>query len=555
VQEARIRDFLSQIVESTEDCIYSVSRDGIIMSWNRGAEKIFGYKTEEAVGQPKRMLVPRGLEDEQSELMQRVFSGEAVTGVQTHRVRKDRSIVPVSLTMSPVHDGRGRVVSAAVLARDETERRRYEQQLQQLADHDTLTGLFNRRRFAEELRRELSRASRSGTGGAVLSVDLDGFKAINDSAGHAAGDAVLAEIGRTLIRHVRGSDVVGRMGGDEFGVLLPEAGREQALAGAEHLLHAIQDCSVNVEGTTFSVTASIGVTLFGADTTSAEELLTGADLAMYSAKEQGRDRIVAFTPDEARTARAGAKLRWSRRLRQALDQDELVLHWQPILDLNSGRVTHGELLLRLRDREKLIYPEAFLAAAEQLGLIHAIDCWVVTTAIRLLAEGREPASLPLSVNLSSKSVAGNPQLLEVIKHELQAHGVDPARLILEITETAAIADIGEARGFAAELKRLGCRLALDDFGTGFASFFHLKHLPVDFIKIDREFIHDLLQSVIDQRLVRGMVHTARNLGLQTVAEAVESRRTLELLRRLGVDYVQGYHVGEPRPVELPAARA
>jgi diguanylate cyclase (GGDEF)-like protein len=439
-----------------------------------------------------------------------------------------------------------------VIARDITERRRYEQRLQHLADHDPLTGLLNRRRFQSELRREVSRVRRSGESLTVLSVDLDTFKGINDSVGHAAGDTVLSAVATTLAEHLRESDVLARFGGDEFAVVLPGAGMEAATAAARHLLEALHRCKIEIEGTPFRVTASIGGAVGTGASADAEELVVSADLAMYAAKEQGGDRTVIFSPEEARRARANAQVGWSQRIRHALEHEGLLLHWQAIVDLHRDATSHGELLLRMRTGRELLPPASFLRAAERLGLIHAIDRWVVTTAIRLLAAGKGPARLPLSANLSAESVAGDLDLLRLIDRDLSETGVDPSMLIFDVTETAAIANIAEARAFASGLKDLGCRLALDDFGTGFGSFYHLKHLPVDFIKIDREFVQNLPRSEVDQRLVRAIVDVANSLEITTVAESVGDEHTVDLLRELGVDYVQGFHVARPVPIDLPA---
>jgi predicted signal transduction protein with EAL and GGDEF domain len=359
---------------------------------------------------------------------------------------------------------------------------------------------------------------------------------------------VLRSVANVLSAHSRESDLVARLGGDEFALLLPDTDRRQAQSASQNLLDALHELRTEVEGTPFPVTASIGVALFAADAARWDELLVNADLAMYAAKHQGRDRIVIFTPEEAQTARADAKLSWSQRIRQALDEDGLVLHWQPIVDLATGRPSHGELLLRMRSAGQLLPPADFLGAAERLGLIHAIDRWVVGQAIALLRDHQAPGDLPVSVNLSGESVAGDPELLSLIERSIRAGGVDPGKLIFEITETAAIANIVEARDFAMGLRRLGCGLALDDFGTGFGSFYHLKYLPVDYLKIDREFVHNLPRSHVDQRLVRSIVDVAQSLRIRTVAESVGDDSTIQLLRNLGVDYIQGFHVGEPRPV-------
>jgi diguanylate cyclase (GGDEF)-like protein/PAS domain S-box-containing protein len=552
--ERASRELLSYVVDSSDDAIVTNSRAALITSWNRAAERLYGYTAEEAIGQAVSMIEPPDRRGEQAEILRRVFAGEAVDQVETERVRKDGSTIMVSLTISPVRDADNTIVSVAVIARDITEQKRDEDRLRHLAEHDQLTGLVNRRRFDSELKRELAKAGRYHSHSAVLSVDIDNFKAINDSAGHAAGDAVLTEVADMLSKRFRSTDVVARLGGDEFGVLVTAVGIEEARDAADDLLGTIRARPAMYGGMPFRITASIGVTAFQSDDVTASEVLVNADLAMYAAKAAGRDRVVVYTPDEAREARAIAKLTWSQRIQDALERDRFVLHLQPILELASGKVRHGELLLRMRgDRGKLISPGAFLPAAERFGLIHAIDRWVVQEAIRMIA-GATPGQAPrLGVNLSGESVVGDPELLSMIERELDNAAVDPANLIFEITETAAIANMTEATRFAQGLTNLGCSLALDDFGTGFGSFYYLKHLPVRYVKLDGEFIQNLPRNPIDEHMVRAIVGVAHGLGIQTVAESVADDETIEMLYQHGVDFAQGFHIGRPAPVLEPLA--
>ncbi|MGZ4230037.1 MAG: putative bifunctional diguanylate cyclase/phosphodiesterase [Solirubrobacteraceae bacterium] len=553
-REHATRELLSYVVDSSDDAIITKSQTGAITSWNRAAERLYGYTAEEAIGGNVSMIEPSDRKGEQLEILRRVFAGETVDQLETERVRKDGRTITVSLTISPVRDSDNEIVSVAVIARDITEQKQDEDRLRHLAEHDQLTGLFNRRRFDHELKRELAKAGRYHSHSAVLSVDIDNFKAINDSAGHAAGDAVLAEVADVLRTRFRSTDVVARLGGDEFGVLVTAVGIEEAQAAADDLLGTIRARPAMYGGMPFRITASIGVTAFQSDDVTASGVIVNADLAMYAAKAAGRDRVVVYTPDEARKARAMAKLTWSQRIQDALERDRFVLHLQPILELASGKVRHGELLLRMRgDRGKLIAPGAFLPAAERFGLIHAIDRWVVQEAIRMIA-GAAPGQAPrLGVNLSGESVVGDPELLSMIERELDKAAVDPAKLIFEITETAAIANMAEATRFAHGLTDLGCSLALDDFGTGFGSFYYLKHLPVRYVKLDGEFIHNLPRNPIDEHMVRAIVGVAHGLGIQTVAESVADDETIEMLHQHGVDFAQGFHIGRPAPVPEPLA--
>lgn len=548
--EARAaRDLLSYVVQSTGDAIITKAPDGTITSWNRGAEQLYGYGAEEVIGLASGLTEAPERAGEWQQLLKTVFSGQSIDNYETERVRKDGTRITVSLTVSPVTDTNGHIVSAAIIARDTTARVRYEEQLRHMADHDQLTGLFNRRRFEEELKRELARAGRYATDhSAVLSIDIDNFKGINDSAGHAAGDAVLIHVAHVLRHRSRASDVVARLGGDEFAVLLSSVGVDDARTAAEQLLGEIRSAAAMYGGRPFRVTGSIGVVAFESDDVTAGEVMVNADLAMYAAKTAGRDRVVVYTATEARRARAVAKLTWSQRIQDALEHDRFVLHLQPILELATGQIKHGELLLRMKgDRGKLIAPGAFLPAAERFGLIHAIDRWVVGQAIQMVAESMDRVPR-VGINLSGESIVGDPQLLAMIEQELERSSVDPSKLIFEVTETAAIANMPEATRFAHGLTDLGCSLALDDFGTGFGSFYYLKHLPVSYVKLDGEFIQNLPRSEVDEHMVEAIVGVSQALGIKTVAESVADEETIGMLQKHHVDYAQGYYVGKPAPI-------
>ncbi len=544
------REMLSYVVDSSEDAIFTKSRDGTITSWNPGAERLYGYAAVEAIGRKvAALLVPEELRSEQSEMTRRAFAGESINRTEIERVRKDGSHVLVALTITPVRNAAGKIVSAATVARDVSERRRYEDRLQYLAAHDHLTALLNRRSFEEALERELERAARELETGALLSIDLDQFKELNDIAGHAAGDILLTRVARALTANTRGTDVVARLGGDEFAVLLPNTGLARARAVAAKLLDAVHTCSVQVDNAPFRATASIGVATLVPGESRVYDLIVAADMAMYAAKQSGRDRIATFSASEAQSARSGLRRSWQLQIRHALEHGEMQLFRQPIVDLGSGKISHSELLLRMRRDDELILPSAFLAPAERSGLIHAIDHWVVQAAVALLLNEPPDLRRPVSINLSGVSVAGDPELLGLIRSELDVAGIDPALMIFEITETAAISNIGEARAFAEGVRAIGCRIALDDFGTGFGSFYHLKHLPIDYIKIDHEFIHDVATSALDQRIVSAVVEIATGLGVETVAESVGDDGTVRVLRDLGVDYGQGFHLGRPVPLD------
>ncbi|MGB2712488.1 MAG: EAL domain-containing protein [Conexibacter sp.] len=434
---------------------------------------------------------------------------------------------------------------------DVSERVRYEAQLQHMADHDPLTGLLNRRSFERELNQHIARVERYGAEGAALVLDIDRFKHINDTLGHNVGDELIVKVAQTLRTRLRDSDVLARLGGDEFAVLMPRGGVEEAEKVAESILATVRAQSVlTAAGRRRPITASIGIALFGeSERLSAEDVLVNADLAMYDAKEAGRDRAATYASHERGASRMKARITWAERIREALEEDRFTLYAQPIVDLSSGAVCQHELLLRMLDEQgEVIPPAAFIGVAERFDLMQDIDRWVVARAIRLMGEQRRAGrELVFEVNISGSST-GDPELLTIIEHELRENQVDPVNLVLEVTETTAVANIPRAQQFAARLAELGCRFALDDFGAGFGSFYYLKHLPFDVLKIDGEFVRSCTTNQTDQLLIRAAVDIARGLGKKTIAEYVGDDETVELLRSLGVDYAQGFHIGRPAPL-------
>jgi diguanylate cyclase (GGDEF)-like protein/PAS domain S-box-containing protein len=454
----------------------------------------------------------------------------------------------VLITVSVVRDVQGGAIHFIKQVLDISERKERALQLEYLVDHDFLTGLYNRRWFERELAREVERASRYGTPGAVLLLDLDHFKDINDTLGHKAGDDLLKGVAGLLKRRARQADVLARLGGDEFALLLPQTPADHAEIVADEIVKSLNRRMAANAGESVVITASVGVAL--SDGLTDTELLAYADLAMYEAKAAGRNRFAVYLPAKGGRERVSARLAEAERIRHAVEEDRLLLYSQPVLDLKTNEIYSHELLVRLpgdRSDEPLM-PSAFLYVAERFGLIQAVDGWVVRSAIRLIAEhARTGRQLVLSVNLSGKSVV-DPKLGLLIEAALDESGIDPARLIFELTETAAISSFEQARVLATRLRSRGCQFALDDFGAGFGSFYYLKHFPFDFIKIDGGFIRGLVSSPMDQLVVQAIVTIARGLGKKTVAEFVAEQETTSLLRKIGVDYAQGYCIGEPRPI-------
>jgi len=422
-------------------------------------------------------------------------------------------------------------------------------QLVHAANYDALTGLPNRRRLEQELSRELALARRRRTQGALLILDMDDLKAVNDSLGHHAGDELLRQTARTLNERLAAGHFVARLSGDEFCVLLRQSRPSEARTVAHWILQMLRQRTMVIGGVSVRATGSIGIALLPEHGATVDDLLAHADLAMYEAKAAGGNTLRVYDPLSGAQELSNSRLRWKHQISQALEKDLFVLYGQPIVDLRTGQVHTYELLLRmLDDHGRLQAPPAFLDTAERFGLIHEIDRWVLRQAIRLLAEQQERGQqIRLAVNLSAKAFERT-DLLQMIEGQLAAAGVSATSLVLEVTETAAIADLDKAAMFITGLKRLGCQFALDDFGVGFSNMRQLKHLAVDYLKIDGSFISDLCRDDADRHLVAAFVQVAQALKKQTVAEFVQDEETLQALREIGVDFGQGYYLGRPAPV-------
>jgi diguanylate cyclase (GGDEF)-like protein/PAS domain S-box-containing protein len=526
---------------------------GQVVEANNAYGEMLGRETFELVGANLEQWthpgdLPNGLGDPLAALARGDVKGLEFEHRYMHR---DGHVVDTLVNAASfVDEDAQRVAIIQVL--DISERKRFEGQLAHLADHDALSGLFNRRRFEEELKRELIRARRYAARGAVLALDLDGFKLVNDSFGHAAGDELVTSVASTMRRVLRASDILARTGGDEFAIILPEADESAALVVGEKLLTAIHREVTVLRGSRHAkVTASIGVTLFESrDQLQVEDVVIEADIAMYDAKEAGKNRICVYKRDERRRELIVSRQGWAERLRQAVDEERFVLYAQPIVPVCSKGIPSFELLIRMPDDNgDLIPPGAFLYHAERFDLIQPIDDWVMTRAVRLLHEyhsqGRD---ISLAINVSAKTL-NEGAIADRLAVLLGKWPIPEGLLVLEVTETVAISNINRARDLARHLRQLGCRLALDDFGAGFATFYYLKHLEFDIVKIDGEFIKRLPESSTDQLVVRAVVDIARGLGIETIAEFVQDDETLALLRELGVGCAQGYHTGRPGPLD------
>lgn len=430
-------------------------------------------------------------------------------------------------------------------------RRDIEARLSHSAHHDDLTGLPNRRLFEESLGRALDGSS---TRHALMFIDLDQFKAVNDNGGHAAGDELLRRVSRDLGKAIRGTDLLARLGGDEFGIVLPHCAPEDALRIAMRLREITEAIDFVWNGHRYAISASVGVVHLGEHSYTLQEALRAADIACYMAKEKGRNRVHVYETTDAAQTQFAANLNWVQRLHRALEEDRFLLFSQPIASLDAGkeRQDHCEILLRLEEDGKLLAPGAFIPAAERFGLMPAIDRWVVSHALDIIGRRKGAVSGTYSVNLSGLTLKDE-TFLPFLREVLKRSHVPAEVLCFEITETSAIENLDEAIAFMNAMRAMGCRFALDDFGVGMSSLTYLKRLPVDYVKIDGSFVRDMLTDKADWMTVEMINQISHLAGRKTIAEFVENAEIRKALCVIGVDYAQGYFIGRPTPFQADEA--
>jgi diguanylate cyclase len=553
---AEKHELLRVTLMSIGDAVITTDAMGRVRWLNPVAERMTGWRTSAALSRPLSDIFQ--VHDEQSKTplrcpVQACLSEGDVVPHQAHAclTSRDGTCYGIEESAAPIRDDQGQVLGAILVFRDVTAQRQLGQEMSYRARHDPLTGLINRSEFERQAQALLQRAQADDSHHALMYIDLDQFKLVNDACGHAVGDQLLRQVAQLFKGCVRAHDGLARLGGDEFGVLLEKCTVEQAYRAAQSICDAMEDFRFAHEGRRFRIGASIGLAPLDARWHDLAQAQQAADTACYAAKEAGRNRVHAwYDTDEALRARQG-EIQWATRLEQALDEHHFELHAQRIRPVRGepGQGLHAEVLLRLRDADGgMVAPGAFLPAAERFHLASRLDRWVMREVVRLLKEHDMAHVDTLAVNLSGQSI-GDPAFQAFLKVLFAEAGIDVRKICLEVTETAVITRLDEARAFIEQLRALGVRIALDDFGAGASSFGYLKQLPVDYLKIDGQFIRRLTTDALDQAAVRCFKDVAGVLGLQTVAECVEDEVTLAALRQLGVDFAQGYLHHRPEPIE------
>lgn len=579
------RQRLQSILHSVGDGVYGVGNDGRISFINPTALRILGYEKEsDLLGEnPMERLHHsdthgQTLSKMASKLERSYGKPDILQNWETVFWTRHDTSVPVECTVFPMYL-KGRQEGSVVAFQDISERKTFEEKLRWQANHDSLTELFNRSYFEDQLEAEFERLRRSDETSALLYIDLDRFKYVNDTASHDAGDQLLIQVGQKLRSRLRSTDTLARLGGDEFAVLLRNIDPEMVDRTADAFRKVLSEGRLLYQGRSYDVHGSVGAALFDSNVLSPGDVLAHADIACQIAKKEGGNHTHIYVDSSDFRSEMGRDLNWSTRLRKAIDNDQFELYFHPILPLSamdldnlpqqSGTLWANvarnpsqvkmcfEVLIRLKSRGSLIMPGAFLPTAERFHLMPEIDFWVLRHAICQLAEFRSIwKEVIFSINLAGQTLA-KPELVDFIKALLHEYSVNPSGISFEITETSAIANIPAAQKVINELTAIGCHFALDDFGTGFSSFSHLKHLAVDSIKIDGMFVRGMAHDPTDHAMVISMNDIAHFLGQTTVAEFVEDSETLRLLAKTGVDFAQGYYIARPIPgqvarCEIPA---
>lgn len=551
---------LAQVtLQSIGDAVITTDAQGNVGYFNPIAEQLTGWKVEEAHGLPLSevfIIVNEVTRKPVENPIDKALLEKRIVGLASHTIliSRDGTEYAIEDSAAPIRDRQGQIIGAVIVFHDVTESRYLAKQLSWEASHDALTGLINRRGFEQQLIEAIACVRDSDRQHALCYLDLDQFKVVNDTAGHAAGDELLRQLTTLLQKGVRASDTLARLGGDEFGLLLTQCPLSQAAQIAETLKDLVYQFRFIWNSQTFIVGVSIGVVAIDQTSQDLTHVLGAADAACYAAKANGRNCVHVYNLDDSELIRQRGERLAVSKISRALETNHFCLYFQKIVSITyNPSVEHYEILLRMLDEKgQIVAPNEFIPAAERYGLITEIDRWVIKTFFSNYhnLSGQQVHTNGLyTINLSGASISNN-HFMRFLIAQFPRYQVPPQSICFEITETAAIANFEQARYFMSELKKIGCRFALDDFGSGLSSFAYLMNLPVDYLKIDGAFVKNITHNLISQALVEGFNRIAHAMNLETIAEFVEDDTILAKLREIGVDYAQGYGIARPVPINF-----
>ncbi|ODT70973.1 MAG: hypothetical protein ABS69_15120 [Nitrosomonadales bacterium SCN 54-20] len=547
------KELLRVTLSCIGDAVITTDTEGSVTYLNPVAEAMAGCSSDDAKGLPLQdifQIIHAETNELASSPVERVLRNKETVSLNSHAllIRRDGQTFPIEDSAAPIRDQNGSIIGIVLVFRDVSHAQKMAMEMRYQATHDALTGLINRHEFERRLKQILER-DKGADEHTLLYLDLDQFKIVNDTCGHLAGDELLKQLTAVLQARLRKDDTLARLGGDEFGLLLERCPRGSAFRVAEVLRQTVQEFRFVWEERVFSLGISIGLATFSGGEQTFSDVLRMADTACFLAKDKGRNRVQLYASDDKNLEKRRGEMGWVERLHKALDKQRFVLYSQKILPLSApSSANHYEILLRMKgENGELVPPMAFIPAAERYGLMPQLDRWVITNAFAQYASYRSRGTKDTcTINLSGASICDE-HLYDFVVDQFKQSQVDPAGICFEITETVAIANLTQAAALIRKLKELGCRFSLDDFGSGMSSFTYLKHLLVDYLKIDGAFIKGMLSDPIDHAMVEAINHIGHVMKIQTIAEWVEEESFLEALRKIGVDYAQGYAIEEPRP--------
>ena len=543
-------------LHSIGDAVITTDAGGQVEYLNSVAESLTGWTTAEAANRPLAEIFHIINEDTREPVedpVSRCLNEGHIVGLANHTALISRSGEERAIedSAAPIRDAQGQIFGVVLVFKDITEKRRLDQQVAYAATHDNLTGLVNRAEFEGRLDHALAAFLEHGTPNVLCYLDLDQFKVVNDAAGHNAGDEMLKQVAALLSAKVRSRDTLARLGGDEFGLLLENCSVGNAIRIAEALIGTLADFRFTWGDRRFGIGVSIGLAAFTLEAAERSVLTSRADMACFAAKDMGRNRACVYHPEDSELMRRHREIIRAAELREALEQERFVLYAQPIASASApyGEPWRYEVLVRLRGQDdELLPPGAFIPAAERYGLIGELDSWVIKTALREYAGlGQRRGKAGISINISGTSLSDE-SLPAFVRSELAANGVSPSQICFEITETAAVNQFSLAKRFIENLREYGCSFALDDFGSGLSSFSYLKHLPVDWLKVDGSFVRDMPNDPVDEAMVKAITEIGHVMGIKTVAEHVENQAILSAAIASGIDFLQGFEIGKPVPL-------
>ena len=538
------------IMNSLSSIVIELSLEGRINFLNQAWETRTEYSIEESLGRSVIDFIEILVEKQQpiQEIIKDIVTGKVKQTVLEFQLKRQYS-QPFwcEINLSAYNNKQRNTLSVLGTIEDISIRKDSEQQLQHLALHDSLTGLHNRFYFDNELNKIALFANRTQQQHSLLYIDLDHFKAINDSEGHLKGDLILKEVAQLLTERVRESDLLCRIGGDEFTIILTNTEVDDAVKVAKEICQSIANAVFNFDNNTYKISSSIGIAKIDGTAPSNEAYLQQADIAMFAAKERGRNRVHIYSEGEQVTDNLKHSFDWIQKLRKSVEEDNIILHFQPILDLKTRTIACYEALVRLQVDGEIIFPDRFIPSLEKANDMSLLDSHVIGKTVSLMTQ--YPQLEKVAINLSAQAF-NDEELYDYIKNKLAQYQIKPSRIIFELTESASLSNLTGTQRMVTKLNQLGCQFSIDDFGTGFSTFSYLKQIPAESVKIDGSFVKDMIRNPTDAVLVKSIHETSKALGKETIAEFVEDQETLEKLAELGVNYAQGYCISRPVPVDV-----